>query len=39
MFGGEGPPAKVKKETASALSKSRNKADEAREEYFKRVLK
>jgi hypothetical protein len=38
-FGGEGPPGKVKKESALALSKSRNKADEARDKYFKRVLK
>ena len=29
-FGGDGPPAKVKKESALVLSKARNKADQAR---------
>ena len=38
-FGGDGPPAKVKKESALALSKARNKADQARDKFFKRVLK
>jgi hypothetical protein len=38
-FGGEGPPAKVKKESALVLSKARNKADQGRDKYFKRVLK
>jgi hypothetical protein len=38
-FGGEGPPAKVKKESALVLSKARNKADQARDKFFKRVLK
>jgi hypothetical protein len=38
-FGGEGPPPKVKKESALALAKSRNKADQARDKFFKRVLK
>jgi len=38
-FGGDGPPAKVKKESALVLSKARNKADQARDKYFKRVLK
>jgi hypothetical protein len=38
-FGGEGPPAKVGKESALVLSKSRSKADQARDKYFKRVLK
>ena len=38
-FGGDGPPAKVRKESALALSKARNKADQARDKFFKRVLK
>ena len=38
-FGGDGPPSKVKKESALALSKARNKADQARDKFFKRVLK
>lgn len=38
-FGGDGPPTKVKKESALALSKARNKADQARDKFFKRVLK
>jgi hypothetical protein len=38
-FGGEGPPTKVKKDSALALSKARNKADQARDKFFKRVLK
>jgi hypothetical protein len=38
-FGGDSPPAKVKKESALTLSKSRNKADQARDKFFKRVLK
>ena len=38
-FGDAGPPAKVKKESALVLSKARNKADQARDKYFKRVLK
>jgi hypothetical protein len=38
-FGGDGPPAKVKKESALALAKARSKADRAGDAYFKRVLK
>ncbi|MGB7982504.1 MAG: hypothetical protein WCF36_17120 [Candidatus Nanopelagicales bacterium] len=38
-FGGDGPPPKVKKESALAVSKARNKADQARDKFFKRVLK
>ena len=38
-FGGDSPPTKVKKESALALSKARNKADEARDKFFKRALK
>ena len=38
-FKGDTPPAKVKKESALALAKARNKADQARDKYFKRVLK
>ena len=38
-FGGEGMPTKVKKESALALAKARNKADQARDKFFKRVLK
>jgi hypothetical protein len=38
-FGGDRPPAKVKKESALALSKARNKADQARDKFFKKVLK
>ena len=38
-FGGDGPPVKVKKESALVLSKARNKADQARDKFFKRVLK
>jgi hypothetical protein len=38
-FGGDGPPAKVKKESALVLSKARNKADQARDKFFRRVLK
>ena len=38
-FGGEGPPAKVKKESALVIAKARNKADQARDKYFKRALK
>jgi hypothetical protein len=39
-FGVDGnPPAKVKKDSALALSKARNKADQARDKFFKRVLK
>ncbi len=38
-FGGEGPPTKVKKESALVLSKARNKADTARDKYFKAALK
>lgn len=38
-FGGDGPPEKVKKDSALALAKARNKADRAADAYFKRVLK
>ena len=38
-FGGDAPPAKIKKESALVLSKARNKADQARDKFFKRVLK
>lgn len=38
-FGGDGPPAKVKKDSALALSKARDKADRARDKFFKLVLK
>ncbi len=38
-FGGDELPTKVKKESALALAKSRNKADQARDKFFKRVLK
>jgi hypothetical protein len=38
-FGGDGPPEKVKKESALALAKARSKADRARDKFFKRVLK
>ena len=38
-FGGDGPPEKVKKESALALAKARNKADQARDKFFKRVLR
>jgi hypothetical protein len=38
-FGGDGPPEKVKKDSALALAKARNKADQARDKFFKRVLK
>ena len=38
-FGGDELPGKVKKESALALSKARNKADQARDKFFKRVLK
>lgn len=36
---GDVPPAKVKKESALAFAKARNKADQARDKYFKRALK
>lgn len=38
-FGDDSPPTKVKKESALALAKARGKADQARDKYFKRVLK
>jgi hypothetical protein len=38
-FGGDVTPTKVKKESALALAKARNKADQARDKFFKRVLK
>jgi hypothetical protein len=38
-FGGDRPPTKVKKESALVLSKARNKADQARDKFFKRALK
>ena len=38
-FGGDRPPAKVKKQSALDLAKARNTADEARDKYFKRALK
>jgi len=38
-FGGEGPPAKVKKESALGLAEARSEADRARDRYFKRALK
>ena len=38
-FGGDGPPTKVKVESALALAKARNKADQARDKFFKRALK
>jgi len=38
-FGGDGPPTKVKKESALVLAKARSKADQARDKFFKRVLK
>jgi hypothetical protein len=38
-FGGDGPPAKVRKDSALALSKARNKADQARDKFFKQALK
>jgi hypothetical protein len=38
-FGADGPPAKVKKDSAVELAKARNRADSARDRYFKRALK
>lgn len=38
-FGGEGPPAKITKSAALELSRSRGKADSARDKYFRRALK
>lgn len=38
-FGGDDPPAKVKKDSALALAAARSKADRAGDAYFKRVLK
>lgn len=38
-FAGQGPPAKVRKESALELAKARNKADSARDKYFKRALR
>jgi hypothetical protein len=38
-FGADGPPSKVKKEAALVLSKARNKADRARDKFFKKALK
>lgn len=38
-FGGDELPAKVKKDSALALAKARNKADQARDKFFKRALK
>ena len=38
-FGGDGPPAKVRKDTAVDLAKARSKADSARDRFFKRALK
>ncbi|MGB7979304.1 MAG: hypothetical protein WCF36_00740 [Candidatus Nanopelagicales bacterium] len=38
-FGGDDPPAKIKKYSALELSKARNKADTARDKFFKQALK
>jgi hypothetical protein len=38
-FGSGGPPSKVKKDSAVELAKLRNRADTARDRYFKRALK
>jgi hypothetical protein len=38
-FGADGPPQKVKKDSAVELAKTRSRADAARDKYFKRVLK
>jgi hypothetical protein len=38
-FGADGPPAKVRKDSAVELAKARNRADSARDRYFKRALK
>lgn len=38
-FGGSGPPAKVKKDSAVELATLRSRADALRHAYFKRTLK
>lgn len=38
-FGGDGPPTKVRKDSAVELAKARTKADSARDRFFKRALK
>jgi hypothetical protein len=38
-FGSDGPPAKVKKDSAVELAKLRSRADDLRHAYFKRALK
>ncbi len=38
-FGADGPPPKVRKDSALELAKARNRADSARDKYFKRALR
>ncbi|MCU0301753.1 MAG: hypothetical protein MUF35_09160 [Candidatus Nanopelagicales bacterium] len=38
-FAADGPPSKVKKDSAVELAKLRSRADAARHSYFKRALK
>lgn len=38
-FAGDGPPARVRRESALELAKARSRADSARDKYFKRALR
>lgn len=38
-FAGDGPPTKVRRESALELAKARSRADSARDKYFKRALR
>ena len=38
-FSGDGPPAVVMKDSALQLAEARNRADSARDKFFKRALK
>jgi len=38
-FGSDGPPAKVRKDSAIELASLRSKADRLRDAYFRRALK